>query len=266
MKKKVWVCVFALMMSLASGCKKDNSTISFDNLYDYSAISGISLLNLNYSKSLSLLAYNESEKEEIINNLKIVEDVLKNEMIKSEEKSSDRDGFTTMYSITTTGLDGKKENYEFYYSEKSSKQDEDEVETLVEGIVIFDEVEYEMIGKKESEEDEVEMTFKIIKDEQNYVLIEQEIESDEQEFKYSYYQNGRKVYEKELEFEKENNKIEIEFKEKDSSNKKTYKYEFINKNNKQYVKVKIKVGKSKDVISVEISKDENGNVNYIIIE
>lgn len=267
MKKKILIAVMMLMVGLLGGCKKDKiSTLSFNNLYDYSAISGISLLSQESTKSLSPLAYTEEEKENIINNIKVVEDILKDEMIKSVESTSNRDGYEVMYSITVTGLDNKKDIYEFHYKETVVEIDEDETKTRLEGIVILNDVEYLMIGEKEVEDDEVEMLFKIVKDKDNYVIIEQEIESDEKEFKYVHYLNGKKVYETELEFENENGKIEVEFKEKTIDGKKTFKYEFVNKDNKQYVKVVSKNNGVKDVAFVEISEGINGEVVYSIIE
>ena len=271
-------------LTMVSGCNssKNNqmNTLSFESMYNYSAISGINLLKQSTPLMPKMRVLEEDEKTKILENLKVVENMLADGVIKSEEAASDKAEYEFMYTITTSSLAGNKDTYTFYYNEQLLEEeidddddDEDEKEEMeqeyaLEGLVILNNEEFLMRGEKEIEGDEIEMSFKVSKDENSYVVIEQEKESDEQEFSYTLYENGKKTYETEIDFEVEpnNKKVEVEFEEKTVEGKKYYQYEFVLKNEQKYIYVKIKENNEviKAVIRVEV--DENNQVNYIFEE
>lgn len=273
MKKTIFAALGLTLFTLLTGCdnlkQNNNSTkaeVSFENMYNYSAISGINMLNnIQSTTSLKKKQLTDNEKQDIINNLKVVENMLDGNMIKSEEVVSDKEGYEKKYSITTTSLNNIQKEYTFYYNETllaNEDDDEDEVNIKLSGLVIMDEIEYTMIGSKEVEDDESEMKFKISLDEANYVVIEQELESNETEFSYSQYQNNKKVYETSIEFETDKDgKVEFEFEEKTQENKTKLKYEFIiKKDGSRYVIIK---EKNKEVTKIKIEVAEDGSTNYI---
>lgn len=246
----------------------DNSlTFTFENMYNYSAISGINMLN-NVQKTTSLKKkqLTDNEKQDIITNLKMVENMLDGNLAKSEEEASDKEEYEKKYSITTTSLNNQQKEYLFYYNEKildnDDDDDDDEVNIELSGIVIMDNVTYVMNGKKEVEDDESEMEFKISLDEENYVIIEQEFENDETEFGYSQYHNGKKIYETSIEYELDKNgKIEFEFEEKTQESKTKLKYEFITKKDgNKYIIIK---EKNHEVTTIRVEVSEDGYINYI---
>ena len=175
--------------------------------------------------------------------------------------------YQKMYTITTSDLDGNTSNYKFYFNESILVDEDDddndidnEQEFHLSGIVINNDVTYKMEGKKEIEEGEFEVEFKIMIDELNYVVVEQEIEDNEEEYKYTSYTNGKKTLEYELEFEVNKNKVEVEFKEKSGTLKKKTKFESVEKNGKKEVKISIEENKIKEHYLILIYEDQDGNI------
>ena len=264
-------------LTMMTGCdqtKNNNQTLSFENMYNYSAVSGINLLSQTTSTTIApkRQVLTQEEKDLILKNLQVVENMMSQGVVKSEEITSDRPEYETMYTLTASNLDGTKDVYTFYYNERLIEEEFDdgelEQEFRLEGLVVLDGMEYQMFGQKETENDEMEMSFKVLKDERNYVEIEQEMENDEQEFAYTIYENGRKTYETELEYEIDarKNKIEFEFSEKSDKDRKTYSYEYVTRKGKQYIYVKIKENGTTTAAVIEVVVDENNQVSYTFVE
>lgn len=113
-----------------------------------------------------------------------------------------------------------------YYNKILKEIEEDEETYDLEGIIIINNQEYKISGITEKEEDEIETTIKINLNENNYFIIEQEIEEDEQEFIYSNYENNTLIQKSSLSIENEKNETEIIIKNKGQINGKTIiKYE-----------------------------------------
>ncbi len=271
----------AFTLFASTGCsKKENaevSSLSFSNMYNYSAISSIHLLSESAPTGLNkkMAPLTEDEKNIMIDHLKMVDDMLSNQLIKSEETISDRTGFEKMYTISSTYLDST-ESYTFYYSESKINDDDDddfdwdrESNFRLDGLVVCDGVEYTMTGIKEIEDDESEISFKIQKDAQNYVVIEHESEMNEKSYEYTQYRNGVQVFETEMEYEYNTKKdrLEVEFEKETSSNKESYKYFYVTRNNQPYVEVIYTKNKEKSTYYIRIEKDPTtGIVNYVFEE
>ncbi len=283
MKKKL-LALSALSLSMfMTGCDSTNNdnkeyeTLSFETMYDYSAISGINLLNMNHMSGLQMKkTLTDTEKTEILDNLHVVENMISGDIVKSEEVTSTKEGYEKMYTLTTTNFDGSHDIYTFYYNETimneiddddDDRDRENEQEMRMEGLVVMNDVEYQMFGQKEIENNEFEVEFKIKLDESNYVVIEQEMENNEIEFEYTQYQNNKKVYETSIEFEKKRNEnMEIEFEEKTSTSKKEYRYKFIKEGSKQFVEVKINENNDITQAKIQVLVDENNQVQYVFVE
>lgn len=132
--------------------------------------------------------------------------------------------------------------------EIEDEETETEISTTLEGVLIANETNFKVEGKKtietEGNETEYSIEFKTYFDENNYVVVEQSSENNELEYEYEIYKNGVKVQKIEIEFEKENNKTELEF-------------ELININSDIKEKTIYKI-KSKDNELFEISLTKNG--------
>ena len=97
-------------------------------MYNYSAISGISLLSQKTNKHKRFL--NEEEQNKIIENLKLVENWLSESRF--EFLDSDKEEYTVKYQIDTSFLN-EKNVYTFYYNETLKEEEE----YFIEGIVEF---------------------------------------------------------------------------------------------------------------------------------
>ena len=127
---------------------------------------------------------------------------------------SDREEFEKLYQVTLNDFNGEKETYSLYLNEKiyeENDHDEWEKVTILNGIAIKGEEEYQVRGEKSEEKErdewEQELELTIAKDKLNYVKIEQSLEDDENEYEYELVQNGRLIENKEYEFEQERNGI-----------------------------------------------------------
>ena len=87
------------------------------------------------------------------------------------------------------------------------RDDDDERESVINGKLVVGENEYTVVGKREIEEErgesETETELRAYIDENTYVKFKQEIENNEQSFKYEIYEGGRKTDEFEIEIESE---------------------------------------------------------------
>ncbi len=244
--------------------------------------SGITMLSSAPSST-----FTQEEKDEFIRNLNIAQATLGNGAIKQEVKPSDRAEYSTFYTITATDITGEAKTYSFYYNEVSDtvnanenegkvdedEEEEDEQEIHIQGIVILDGVEYQLTGDKEIEgsgkDQEVEITFNIKMDDSKYVIIEQEMEAEEQEFSYSLYENGKLVSKSEVEYEQEEDgEIELTFSTKTGTSKMEYSYEFVSTSEGKFVEIKFKdTAQANRKALIKIVEDEaTGEVTYEFVE
>ena len=148
--------------------------------------------------------------------------------------------------------------YKLYYDEIATEtqveiedeETETEISTTLEGVLIANETNFKVEGKKtietEGNNTEYSIEFKTYFDENNYVVVEQSSENNELEYEYEIYKNGVKVQKIEIEFEKENNKTEL-------------KFELVNINSGIKEKTIYKI-KSADNELFEISLNKNGEI------
>lgn len=283
MKKFLLPIIITIGIITLLGCQNKNQKSDYfnskiDNI-SYQALSSIKLLETKSEilKKRSLKTNNTEEvlEKEIINKyLDLMNELLStNNGISTKEKTSDKSEYTHMIEITTKKIQGQTSTYILYYNEttKTIKEEKDEQETITEikGIAISDNIEYQLIGeiKEEIEDDEneLETIYKIIEDENNYVIVEEEFEQEESEYeheyKYELYQNGKKINTVSFEFEKENNELKIKLKE--TTNIKTsYEFKIEEKNDTKYIKIKVFDGTNYKNIKVRVVYDLSKN-DYI---
>jgi len=100
--------------------------------------------------------------------------------------------------------------YTIYFNKTKVLKHEDNEELFnIEGIITIDNKTYQVFGEIESEEDEIETKIKVVTGENEYFVIEQEKEVDEEEFVYTSYINNKKQNEYSISYEVEDNEIEI---------------------------------------------------------
>ncbi len=155
--------------------------------------------------------------------------------------------------ISVTDIDGEMKTYEFHYNETfedeeaddeeedqdtedteateedDSDDDDDERNSTLSGIMVVGEQTYSLTGEREVEtgEESLEMTASI--DDNNYVIIEYESESEdsevETEFLSETYKNGDMVKMTEIEFEREDDETELNLHFIEGDNESIFEFE-----------------------------------------
>lgn len=258
-----------------AGCNNNQSSLSFETAYETSALGAIGILesvnakdNGGSNQGLAVVkAISAEQEQEIVKNLAIVQNTLKGGAIKSEVKESTREGFEKYYTLTATDLSGVEKVYEFYYNETSGRE---RGETRMDGVVILDGVEYTMVGEKEVEWGEQELSFLVKIDNSNCVEIEQEDEGGEREFSYTVIKNGVEVYETEVEYEKtKSGRTIIKFGTETPDGEKKYAFRFYTENGENFVKVVIEEenGRIEDrvlaLIKIIVNADQTVTYQFI---
>ena len=124
-------------------------------------------------------------------------------------------------------------DYTLYYNEQTlfeedEEEDIDEVSSQLEGIMIKNGTPFVVKGQKEVENDEFECELIIYEDDtkQNYIKINQETETNENEYTYEFFKDGRCIRELSLELEIENNKKEMSIEIQEGNLEKEFTFEY----------------------------------------
>lgn len=185
-------------------------------------------------------------------------------------ENTDKDGefkdypFVMTVTVGNTGITAKmyyKEVNTVTETEIDDGEEETEVSTTLSGVMVFDDKEFEVSGKKEIEtegnekETSIEFTTKSKANPLNYVKIKQSVEvengAQEVEYEYEIYENGEKAREFKLEIEDENGKTEVTFKMEIENAPEETEYKIIKGDVDGKFKIKYEKGKEKGFITVE---------------
>lgn len=185
-------------------------------------------------------------------------------------ENTDKDGefkdypFVMTVTVGNTGITAKmyyKEVNTVTETEIDDGEEETEVSTTLSGVMVFDDKEFEVSGKKEIEtegnekETSIEFTTKSKANPLNYVKIKQSVEvengAQEVEYEYEIYENGEKAREFKLEIEDENGKTEVSFKMEIENVPEETEYKIIKGDVDGKFKIKYEKGKEKGFITVE---------------
>ncbi len=179
-------------------------------------------------------------------------------------------------TISTPLETGALADYALYFNElnKTTQTEVDdgkketEERTTFEGILLFGEEPFVVKGVKEVEtegkETETSLEFRtyptveaegILADENNFVVISQEVEKGEISFEYSFYENGRKIQEIELEYEENRKGVELSFQIKDISSGKRQETEYELKKRENGFIVEFEKNDKKDYILITKNAD-----------
>ncbi len=185
-----------------------------------------------------------------------IHQILYNDRSSYEVRTSTKEGYTDemIIKIQYSNFDLQ---CSLYFNKTLKEIDEEEEVYDLDGIMIISGQTYQVIGETEIENDELETKIKVMIDQNNYFIIEQEQETGEQEFLYTAFKDGRKVQENSLSIEKEGNETQIVIEEKGESKEKiTIEIE----NNQIEAKVEYQ-----DYNGMVIIKDVNNVVNYYFV-
>lgn len=192
-----------------------------------------------------------------------------------EEVSTEIEGKTYAIKETISYKDFNNETvtYSLIYNARSHEErDDDEIEryTYMEGYVLLNDVNYEFISVMKNElewdEEEVERNFRINLNNNSYIFVESSMENEgyenEEEYEYTYIENGRKALEYSIEIEKEGFKdsIEIEYNEREFEVSRT------ERDGKILFFVKLKEGRDyRDYLTYEKVIGDDGSVSYVLL-
>ena len=286
MKKKFLifglVAILCLPLSLCLvGCGKDEEPKTLDvNAKDIYAMSAATSVNYLKNKGVGSAGVKSATRPEMIQQndvdslkrcVSLFDGVISNNGIKqqianNEELDENLRDYNFVMDIT---FPASSEVLKMYYNEIiisteteiDDFKEEVEVSTRLEGVVVYDSVQYEVKGRREieKEDNEIEVSIEFVTylDNANYIKVEQSVEDDEVEYEYTIYENGQKVQDVELEVEYEKSNIVIEFQIKDLSTGvlRETKYKLL-KIQEGGIKAVVTTGGSKDTVVIMITDGE----------
>ena len=218
----VLTCVFVFKNDESNVIDTINQNLSYEvimlaNTLDHK------MQNLRMKKQTN---NNEEEfAQEIHKYLMTGEMLFNKENIKSTTYNSDKENYK--YKIVSSYHDFTSftNEYVFYYNEKTINNNYFNIE----GIIIFDEQEYKVLGNKKIEEKkELETELKIFISDTEYTEISQESKINENEYEYKFYKDNELIKEISLENKIENNKKELEIEIVENNIEKQFEFEFKN--------------------------------------
>lgn len=289
MKKKIIsiVCALALIGTMTAaltacdvkggGGNAAKVKVNANDVYALSALTGAEYLDQTESGATGAAettrpgVITDADVSGIKDCLNMFDDVISGGGItQTVEKNEDVEGlykdypFVMTVTVGNTGITAKmyyKEVNTVTETEIDDGVEETEVSTTLSGVMVFDDKEFEVSGKKEIEtegdekETSIEFTTKSKANPLNYVKIKQSVEvengAQEVEYEYEIYENGEKVREFKLEIEDENGKTEVSFKMEIENVPEETEYKIIKGDVDGKFKIKYEKGKEKGFITVE---------------
>lgn len=174
---------------------------------------------------------------DIKNYLVVGEMMLAKKEVTTTVTDNEDSNYSYKYVLKTTYTDNSKNdnNYTMYFNENKVQESDDDIEEVsstFNGLLIKNDVTYQISGEKEMEAGECELTMRVYYDDSkaNYVMINQEIEHMENEYTYSYYQNNKLVEEVSLEIETQNNRKEMGIEIKKGMEETEYEFVYVSEN------------------------------------
>ena len=288
MKKKIIsiVCALALIGTMTAaltacdvkgGGNAAKVKVNANDVYALSALTGAEYLDQTESGATGAAettrpgVITDADVSGIKDCLNMFDDILAGGGISQNvAENTDKDGefkdypFVMTVTVGNTGITAKmyyKEVNTVTETEIDDGVEETEVSTTLSGVMVFDDKEFEVSGKKEIEtegnekETSIEFTTKSKANPLNYVKIKQSVEvengAQEVEYEYEIYENGEKVREFKLEIEDENGKTEVTFKMEIENAPEETEYKIIKGDVDGKFKIKYEKGKEKGFITVE---------------
>lgn len=266
------------------------SNVNASNVYAFEAATSIGLLAnaVSTSPMARLAKADQTIVDEIAKYLPSVEAALTglDSFTNVVEEASDLPEYVTKLTVSYKDIILTNNTFTMYYNEtiiqedddhdhdydedhddffRFNHRDHDDKESIIEGIIIVGEDTFPMIGKKELDEDEFEVSFSYQTGENSFVRVKQEIENDEHEFEYEIISNGQKIYDYSLEVE--HNQVELKLKDGALSRKKL-EFTLFELDGKTLIMAKVKEGidQTYHILFEKIVNAETGEISYSVIE
>ena len=209
--------------------------------------------------------------------IELAESLLGESNISAETTASDRAEYTWKNVVSYKDLGGAVTAYTVYYNEdlisEETDGDEHEEEYRITGILIVDETEYAVEGKKSTEtetehgeeETENETWFRADLGNGDYIRLEQKTESErdesEQELVYTVRMNGTTEHTT-LELEEERGEREVKMTVRKDGKTDIFEFEEETRGNTRIIEVTARIDGEYTSFTVRVTTDENGQEVY----
>ncbi|RJX24139.1 MAG: hypothetical protein C4537_07410 [Acholeplasma sp.] len=269
--KKLVIGLFSLILvATLAACTGLNGDIGFtltsdEDVMSFQALSTAELLSnvqpaSTQSMDASGVAVLSTETDMTIDQiqpyLELFEQLLtQNNGLTVVNEVSDLPEYETKQTFTVTDILGNQVTYIMYYNtisevEENDDSDEeendvDENEYRIEGIMIYGEVTYQIVGEYEVDGEESELKFKSYIDELNYVESKYEVESEETKFEFQVVTNGIVVNESNIKIENEEDEFKI-------------KLEYISGSDSGEYEFKLEEEDGQSILKIEFTSTING--------
>lgn len=280
---KRFILVFLLGLSAigfisCSSLLSENTSIfeSKEDMIGFSALSSVMTLHESTTDTPTLLnvtplATNDddtfeilSEIEELTPYLELVTTFMDNDSnFETTVEASDLEDYEEKMIISTINMEGESISYTLYYNETiemdddpdeddENTLDEDEYDSVIEGIMIIDEVTYELYGEREVEEGEETLELIANLDEENYVTLEYGIEKEENEneteFLYEVFVDNQLAKSVEINFEQDKEETELSLKFVRGTRESEYNFEVEYDGDTRKIEIDYKIVQDGDTI------------------
>ena len=209
--------------------------------------------------------------------IELAESLLGESNISAETTASDRAEYTWKNVVSYKDLGGAVTAYTIYYNEdlisEETDGDEHEEEYRITGILIVDETEYAVEGKKSTEtetehgeeETENETWFRADLGNGDYIRLEQKTESErdesEQELVYTVRMNGTTEHTT-LELEEERGEREVKMTVRKDGKTDIFEFKEETRGNTRIIEVTARIDGECTSFTVRVTTDENGQEVY----
>jgi hypothetical protein len=258
--QKVMITLLALILLIFTGCQSSTESAdsevvvlsTTDQVLGFATLSAVEELRQDV---IIEEANGESLDEQIESKMYVANTFLSDA---SEFSVDVREGSVQGYEktmvISYVDMNKNVNTHEFHYNETMVEVEDDEIESLISGVIIVDGVEYTLTGTKEEEEEEYEYDLIASLDDENYITIKYEVEEEsvseiEKEFEYERFVDKQLVYRMEIEFEvEEDSEREITIKLLDGDFESEYSFESELVDGREEIKIEYKTSRAGVVV------------------
>lgn len=288
MKRLLTLAVFMTAIFTLIGCglrdSIDDTGSIFDDketLFGFSALSSVMKLHndvteteMQASQAMQLSYTTQNDTIELLSEIDALTPYL--ELVSTfmgGESNFDVDVTTSSHAdydhqmvISTVNMDGNIVHYTMHYNETFDNDDEtvdpEEYDSVIEGIMIIDDVTYTLYGERQIDEGEEALELVAKYDDDTYVTLDYEIEIDADdhtvEFDYEVFKDNELVMSIELEFAQSDEETEISLKLIRGTREIEYDFEVErDENNERTIEIEYKISEDGSVI-------EEGEADIII--
>lgn len=177
---------------------------------------------------------------------------------------SEDENYTYKMTITTKTIDNTSLEYAMYYNEVVTETGEDvdledmddAVTTNLEGIMIINDLIYDVIGSKVVSEERSLVTFTSKIDDQNFVRVNQVVVNNRSQFTYTVVSEGQVISQSKVRFASLDNKETIYLETLNEGVRNTYRFTKIVNADETYIHMMIGSGINTKNVIIRISIDE----------